>query len=248
MEDPRPQPDFQPSIQSFLAFLNRAASSFEVDNPDPPEGPTYRPFAVRDKVQAYLEENGQEKLKQIIAALFPQGDSVFPNDILPNNIAVFCTLLKISKGSWIKYFRRHKSLSDEKLPFDPTSKPPNWPEDTADPTFLERFCQQQWKFCVPVICQPFVDQHFPPETILPIVYKKNLNSGGSATLWLIKLHPAYNQLISENEKAVRSLFFSCPASCKPRSALLTRSLATKIFCRHLRAQDILPLRRDELLC
>jgi hypothetical protein len=202
MADPGQQPDFQPSIQSFLSFLNRGASSFEVVNPDPTEGPTYLAFAVRDKVQAYLEGNEQEKLKQIIATLFPQGDSVFPNDILPNNIAVFCTLLKISKGKWIKYFRRYKSLSDDKLPFDPTSKPPNWPEDTGDPTFLKKFCEEQWKFCVPIICQPFADQHFPPETILPIVYKKSLNSGGSATLWLIKLHPAYNQLISENEKAV----------------------------------------------
>jgi hypothetical protein len=31
-----------------------------------------------------------------------------------------------------------------------------------------------------------------------------LGSGGSATLWKIKLHPDYNNLITEEEKAVGS--------------------------------------------
>jgi hypothetical protein len=205
MEDSGQQPDFQPSIQSFLSFLDRA-SSFEVINPDPPEGPTIIEFAVRDKIREYLEGNDQEKLNQIIAALFPRGDGIWPNDILPNNIAVFCTLLKISKGRWIKHFRHHESLSDARLPFNPKSQPLNWPEDTGDPDFLNKFCEEQWKYCVPVIREPFVDKHFPKETILPIVYKKSLSSGGSATLWLVRLHPAYNKLISEAEKAVRSMF------------------------------------------
>jgi hypothetical protein len=205
MEDSGQQPDFQPSIQSFLSFLDRA-SSFEVINPDPPEGPTIIEFAVRDKIREYLEGNDQEKLNQIIADLFPRGDGIWPNDILPNNIAVFCTLLKISKGRWIKHFRHHESLSDARLPFNPKSQPLNWPEDTGDPDFLNKFCEEQWKYCVPVIREPFVDKHFPKDTILPIVYKKSLSSGGSATLWLIRLHPACNKLVSEAEKAVRSIF------------------------------------------
>jgi hypothetical protein len=203
MEEPPPQPDYEPAIQSFLSFLDRV-SSFEVVNPDPPEGPIRLGFVPLNKVKAYLQDNGQEKLNQIIAALFPRGDGIYPNDVLPDNIAVFCTLLKISKGAWIKYFRHHRSLRDAALHFDPASQPLNWPEDTGDPEFLKKFCEQQWKFCVPVMRQPFVDQHFPKDLILPIIYKTALGSGGSATLWKIKLHPDYNNLITEEEKAVGS--------------------------------------------
>jgi hypothetical protein len=214
MEDPQRQPDYEPSIQSFLSFLDRV-SAFEVVNPDPPEDPTRRAFAVLEKVRTYFDENGQEKLYQIITALFPQGDGIWPNDVLPNNIAVFCTLLKISKGRWMKHFRHHESLSDARLPFDPIRQPLNWPEDTGDPNFLRKFCEEQWKFCVPPLRQPFVDKHFPKDTILPIVYKKEICAGGSATLWKIKLHPTYNKLVSEEEKEVRSTFvqFFQPRNC-----------------------------------
>jgi hypothetical protein len=204
MEGLLPQPDYEPAIQSFLSFFDRV-SSFEVVNPDPPEDPTRLAFVPEGKVKAYLEANDQEKLKEIIAALFPQGDGIYPNDVLPDNIAVFCTLLQISKGRWMKYFRHHRSLRDAALPFDPRFKPPDWPKDTGDPDFLKKFCEEQWKFCVPVMRQPFGDEHFPKDLILPIVYKKLLDSGGSAILWQIKLHPAYNHLITEEEKAVRLL-------------------------------------------
>jgi hypothetical protein len=110
--------------------------------------------------------------------------------------------LRISKGYWIKHFRHYESLSDARLPFDPNTQPLNWPDHTNDPDFLKKFCEEQWKFCVPVIRQPFLDRHFPTDTILPIVYKKNLHSGGSPTLYLIKLHPAYNKLIAEDDKVV----------------------------------------------
>lgn len=222
MSDLGQQPDFQASIQSFLSFLDRS-SCFEVIEPESLDGPTRTAFTVRDKVQEHLEGNDQERLKQIIADLFPRGDGIWPNDILPNNIAVFCTLLKISKSRWIKHFRHHESLSDAKLPFDPKSPPPNWPEDTGDPDFLKKFCEEQWKYCVPVFRQPFVDKHFSKRTILPIVYKRSLSSGGSATLWLIRLHPAYNKLLSEADKAVRSTisyFLSDPGRC-----LLTQTIS-----------------------
>ena len=222
MEDPGQQPDFQLSIQSFLSFLDRS-SCFEVIEPESLDGPILCGFTVRDKVRGYLEGNDQERLKQIIADLFPRGDGIWWNDILPNNIAVFCTLLKISKGWWIKHFRHHESLSDARLPFDPKSHPPNWPEDTGDPDFLKKFCEEQWKYCVPVFRQPFVDKHFPKQTILPIVYKKSLSSGGSATLWLIRLHPTYNKLLSEAEKTVRSIisyFLS-----EPSRRLLTQTIS-----------------------
>jgi hypothetical protein len=222
MEDLGQQPDFQPSIQSFLSFLDRS-SSFEVTEPESLDGPILNSFTVRDRVREYLEGNDHERMNQIIADLFPRGDGIWWNDILPDNIAVFCTLLKISKGQWIKHFRRHDSLSDARLPFDPRSHPPNWPEDTGDPDFLRKFCKEQWKYCVPVFRQPFMDKHFPKQTILPIVYKKSLSSGGSATLWRIRLHPAYNKLLSEADKVVRSTisnFLREPGRC-----LLTQTIS-----------------------
>jgi hypothetical protein len=201
MEDPREQPDYEAVIQAFLSWIKRMYCP-EIIDPDA-QSPVMRVFVPINEIEEYFEKDNQKKLKQIIDVLFPNGDGIFPNDVLPNYIKVFCTLLHISKGKWMKHFRRHATLSDSALPFDPASPPSKWPIDTEDPEFLRKFCDAQWKFCTPEMGQPFIDRHFESDRILPITFKETLKTGGSAAVSLITVHPSYNKLIKEDEKKVR---------------------------------------------
>lgn len=198
MGELREPPDYEDDLQAFRAWVD-GAQNFEVVDPDSNTG--MRPFVVKNDILGYFEKDEYRRLKRLISLHFPNG-GVWKDDIIPNWVAVFCTLLSISKGSWIKHFRHyHGNLSDMALPFDPTKPPSGWPEERAD--FLLEFCKAQWKFCAPVLSKPFVDQRFPKDMVLPIVFKKTLNTeGSSASLWLIKIHPSCNDLISEAEKEV----------------------------------------------
>jgi hypothetical protein len=200
MEDPQEQPDYADAIQAFLSFIKRVYQA-EIVDPDP-QRPVTPVFIPINEIQEYFEKNDQRRLKQVIAALFPSGNGIFHNDVLPNYIKVFCILLHISKGKWMTYFRHHATLSDSALPFDPSSPPSKWPINTKDPDFLRKFCDAQWKFCPPEMSQPFIDRHFENDRILPITFKEILKTGGSATVSLIKVHPSYNKLIKEDEKKV----------------------------------------------
>lgn len=202
MADPREQPDYEQVIQEFIAWVKRSYC-YEVIDPNP-KYPVLNEFVAVDSIRQYFEEESQRKLKKITRALFPNNQRVWPEDILTGKIGIFCTLLNIHKGPWIEHFRHHDALSDSSLPFDPKRLPPDWPEDTGDPEFLQRFCEEQWKFCVPIMRSPFVDKRFQKNRVLPIVFRKTLNTGASAALWQIKLHPSYNQLIPEAAKSVRA--------------------------------------------
>jgi hypothetical protein len=199
MAEPREPPTFEDAIQAFLSWVEQV-QNFEVI--DPVTG-LLRPFVVADDMKKYFEEEGYRKLNKIIAAHnFPPSGSLWHDDIIPDNVAIFCTLLSISKGWWMKQFCHHGDLSDKALPFKPIRPPQNWPVG-AD--FLPQFCEAQWKFCAQVLRAPFINKRFAKEMVLPIVFKKTLNTeGSSACLWLIKIHPSYNELITEAEKEVRA--------------------------------------------
>ncbi len=197
MEEPREPPSYDDSIQNFLSWVE-AVQQFE---PIEPDTSPRRPFVVADDVRRLFEEDDHRKLKKIISVHFPDPGNLWKDDIIPNNVAVFCTLLSISKGWWMKKFCHHSDLSDTALPFDPKRPPPNWPQK-AD--FLQQFCEAQWRFCAPVLRAPLIEQRFAKDIVLPIVSKKNLNTeGSSASLWLIEIHSSYNDLISKVDKEVR---------------------------------------------
>ncbi|KAF4628548.1 hypothetical protein G7Y89_g9603 [Cudoniella acicularis] len=190
------QRDYEQPIQAFLAFLERSYAYEVVDNDA--NSSRLQEFMPMDRVKKYLEENRQRRLKQIIAVLCPgkeSNDDILPSDILPNYVAVFCTLLQISKGIWITHFRRYDSLRDVALPFNPQHPPANWPANAGEPNFLQTFCDQQMRFCVPTLQRSMSEKHFEPDRVLPIIFKETLATGGSARLWMIRLYPSYNKLL-----------------------------------------------------
>jgi hypothetical protein len=200
MEEPREPPTFEEVVQSFLSWVETVPTAEVID----PATSNSRPFVTADDMKKYFVENNYRRLRHLIRVHDSPSQDVFKDDIVPNYTAVFCTLLTIGKGWWIQHFRHHTSLSDAALPFDSKSRPSNWPQG-KDADFLEEFCDAQWKFCAPVVSKPFVGKKFPPNMVLPIVSKENLNTeGSSASLWRIKIHPSYNKLITESDKRVRS--------------------------------------------
>jgi hypothetical protein len=217
MGEPREPPDYEDAIQAFRAWVD-GAQSFEVIDPD---APLLRPLVVVDDVRIYFEEDNHRALKKLISIHFPDAGSLWEDDIVPNNVAIFCTLLSISKGWWMKQFCHHGDLSDTALPFDPTRPPRSWPPG-AD--FLPQFCEAQWRFCAPVLRAPFVGKRFPKDMVLPIIFKETLNTeGSSASLWRIELHPFYNHLISEEAKEVR-LPYVLSNTKKNKQLILLRNL------------------------
>lgn len=203
--------------RAFLSWVEQV-QSFEVIDP---ETRILRPFVAAEDMRSHFEQDDYRWLKKAIAAHnFPNSNNLWHDDIIPDNVAVFCTLLSISKGWWMKQFCHHGGLSDTALPFNPTRPPHNWPVG-AD--FLPQFCEAQWRFCAQVLRAPFINKRFAKEMVLPIVFKETLNTeGSSACLRLIKIHPSYNKLISEAEKKVRAYLCFCIYRVKQLTDVLQR--------------------------
>lgn len=105
---------------------------------------------------------------------------------------VFCILLEIGKGEYIDYFLQHPSLCDSKLPFAPESLPPKFPVQADDPNFFAKFCDKQWLLCAPEF-RNTLKSSYRKEEVLPIIEKTYITQGGSAQIYRIKLHEAYDK-------------------------------------------------------
>ncbi|TVY55320.1 Aurora kinase A [Lachnellula cervina] len=198
MTKTRDQRNYEKAIQGFHSWMNRRYT-LEVFDPER-SPPSTRLFMVMNEVQSYLTDNNHQKLKGIIDVLFEDSDGVILTDIIPDYVAVFCILLKINKGHYIKHFTRYGPLSDAKLPFDSRTPPQYWPLGDSDQDFLAKFCEHQWTFCTPSLPPATSDKYFDSKTVLPITFKKTLQSGSSANLSLIHIHPRYNRLFLEQER------------------------------------------------
>lgn len=195
------QPGWDAAINRFVEQVDRCRAEEILDPTSTPQ--RTRPFVPIDEIKAYFEDQQCTEFFSILSALFPSGLKIYPKEILPKYTAVFCILLYIGRGQYIDYFRHYNSLSDAALPFNPAHPPANIPHAAEDPGFLNRFCEEQWRFCAQVLEDNLEDKHFESERVLPIISKQRLAGGRSANLWKIKIHPSYNKIISKEEKAVR---------------------------------------------
>jgi hypothetical protein len=189
-------------ISRFLEFVETQCE-FEILDPGDPDTSTLRltrPFMPLDRIQAYFQELNYLRLRAILSELFPN-TYVNPKDIVPKYTAVFSTLLCAQKGNFILHFTQYNNLSDTHLPFDPDSPPAHLPQ-TGDSNFLQDFCQRQWKFCAANL-EDLSKKRFEGDRVLPIIFKEKLGGGGTAILWLIKVYPYYNGLLTEDCKIVR---------------------------------------------
>jgi hypothetical protein len=193
-------PDSHHVIQGFLECVRRARVYAVLE----PSGQERRAFVPIQKLETYFTEHNRQSLNELLdAAFFPEDAPLYAENITPKYTAVFTILLHINKQRYIKEFTKHGALSDSHLPFDPDDPPPKFPISTEDPNFFSRFCDEQWKFCAPTFQRHMLDEQFESKRILPITYKERLGGGGSGTLYKIKIHKLYNELIEDESKMVR---------------------------------------------
>lgn len=133
-----------------------------------------------------------------------EGSDFNSKDILDHDYCkAFCILLMIGKGEYIEYFLRHSSLCDQKLPFEPESRPPKFPHDPNDPGLFKKFCEKQWLLCAPEFKKKSKSS-YRKEEILPIVEHKYRSQGGSARIFEIKLHQCYDKFDEPKDPEVNA--------------------------------------------
>lgn len=133
----------------------------------------------------------------LLRALFNKDEleleSLHADQIKRNYSRVFCLLIIIGHGRFINEFVKH-NIHDKRLPLLPHEQN-IFPITTSDSSFFDKFCQEQWQFCVPKLHNADIVRGFDhPETILPIRRKRTLGEGGSATVYEIEVHESYNRL------------------------------------------------------
>jgi hypothetical protein len=148
-------------------------------------------FVSLGAVKSYLELDERERLTDILDDLF--GDSGGPDltDLLTNYLAVFCILLQVGKGRYIKHFVDHEI--HDLYEFSPEQIPPKFPPILRDEEFYRTFCEAQWRFYVPDFKEN-MNRVFHDRRTLPIVEKQPLASGASANVSIIKIHNSYDKL------------------------------------------------------
>jgi hypothetical protein len=163
-------------------------------------------FMPVESLRSYFTGNDGRKLNKILSEVFECKDSpVDPEAILRGHTAVFCILLRISRGKLIEDFAYFEELSDQRLPFDLAHPPAHFPEDEDDPDLLRRFCETQWMYCVPVFDSHMLHKYFGRQRLLPITQKQRIESAGSVARYKIKLYGPYNKLIPAGSDSVSLL-------------------------------------------
>ncbi|RFU24317.1 hypothetical protein B7463_g12025, partial [Scytalidium lignicola] len=159
-------------------------------------------FMPIEKAKAYFTANGSKELSKILIELFNSNlPPVDPDLILRTHTAIFCILLRIGQGKWIDYFARYEELSDRRLPFDATHPPIEFPNE--DPTLLQKFCEKQWMYCVPIFDDRMLHRHFGPQRLLPITYKEFYGVERMAEKYVIRLYGSNNKLLRRSSDTSR---------------------------------------------
>jgi hypothetical protein len=161
-------------------------------------------FMPLESLKSYFTANDCSTLTCIISELFESDfPPIDPELILRSHTAVFCTLLRLGHGRCIEDFVQFEELSDSRLPFDPNHPPAEFSLANDDPTFLRRFCEKQWMYCVPVFNRHMLHKRFGSQRLLPITYKESLGVEGIADRSIIKLYGPHNKFITAGKEKVR---------------------------------------------
>jgi hypothetical protein len=162
-------------------------------------------FMPLENLKSYFAANDCQRMNKILSEVFtskyPPVDSEF---ILREHVAIFCILLRIGQGTYIEHFARYEELSDQRLPFDPSHPPIGFPSPDGDLAFLQRFCEKQRMYCVPVFDAHMLHKHFGSQRLLPIVSKEPLGAGGMSDRYVIQVYGPHNKILPPGPDRVRT--------------------------------------------
>ena len=167
------------------------------------ERASFMPLA---SLKAYFEADDCQRIDKILCEVFatkyPPVDSEF---ILREHIAIFCILLRIGQGTLIEHFARYEELSDRRLPFDPNHPPVGFPSPDDDPTFVQRFCEKQRTYCVPIFDAHMLHKHFGSQRLLPIISKEAWDDVETSNGYIIEVYGPHNKMLPRGKLTVRPL-------------------------------------------
>jgi len=194
------QPGQQPALHEFLQWESQ--SWVEVVADMTTDEKAY--FMPLENLKSYFTADDRRELSKILSEVFqsdlPPVDSEL---ILRDHTAIFCILLRIGQGRYIEHFACYEELSDRRLPFDLNHPPTEFPAVNDDPTFLQRFCEKQRMYCVPIFDDHMLHRHFGPQRLLPITYREPHGVEGMADRYVIKLYEPHNKLLGAGYETVR---------------------------------------------
>lgn len=154
------------------------------------EGQT--PFIPKPKIAEYFEKY----LHAILLELQPD-DRPTERTILNGQrgfIGVFATLLLLEQQDLIGEFVS-KQLSDQRLPLYEIEKPTNFPVPVNDDGFFEKFRKAHWQFFAHSFEEEHDDVSIAAEIPLPFLEKEEIDAGGSARIYKIKIDKYYDHLV-----------------------------------------------------
>ncbi len=106
--------------------------------------------------------------------------------------------MKLGRGSDIQILSGDNSYSDINLPFD-FHQLPDFRKEFLPDDLIEPFHQQQC--CAPTLRHK-TDSSFKSDQILPITAVEKLGDGGSAVVYKIKIHEAYDELVVNRGRVI----------------------------------------------
>ncbi|CAG8949741.1 hypothetical protein HYFRA_00004061 [Hymenoscyphus fraxineus] len=146
-------------------------------------------------IKTYFGANDAGNLTRILQEIFRTQDlPIEPDLILQDHTAVLCILLRVGQGWLIEEFAYYEELSDRRLPFDSTRPQQEFPMIEEDSSFLERFCDNQWRYCVPTFESHMLHKRFGQQRLLPIIEQELPEVEGLAVNRVVKIYGPYNKL------------------------------------------------------
>ncbi len=185
-------------IENFLQFLDRPGNRFlgirgkslEIEHP-------FIPFRILE-----FELAKPMRLEPLLQATFPEEAGFVARRlalIRAHYLKVFCILLKLGRGSDIQILSDNW-YSDVNLPFG-FHQLPDFHKNFLPDDLIVPFYQQQWAFCAPTL-QHKTDLSFDSDQILPITAVEKLGDEGSAVVYKIKIHEAYDELVGNRGQVI----------------------------------------------
>jgi hypothetical protein len=188
-----PQHNEDPMIQEFLSWVEEKSVRGLID-PASSQQPRFLPT---DTLKCYLEANEFQNTKKLLRAVFRTKDfPVRAEEVAQKCPRVFCVLLLIGKGEFVRIFLQRRQLQDG-LPFRVESPPegfPHCPPERNGNEFLQRFCEMQWIVCASEMDFQLEEKIFEDEQILPIMVSDRIETGANAVCYKVVLHKQYNLL------------------------------------------------------
>lgn len=160
-----------------------------------------RKFVANRRIEKHFQnqDDNYQRVRNLLRAVFNTKDDktdqfkVSPRDLAQHCTRVFCILVLIDKPEFIGTFVGYAKLWDICLPFE-RHPPDEFPRDSTDPEFYQKFIAAQWQFCA-LVLQNHSCLRVPEDQILPFIGSKREGGGVAATVHRVEVHEAHDHIV-----------------------------------------------------